>query len=223
MKCRIGDAVRVKTGTACPEFPELDMGGWQGRVTVVSDVGADLEPTVDIAWDSITLRHLPEWYVADSLRRGLSVGEYVLAMSDVEPASPRDEKTAARAVLDTIERRFGWSGIGPEGDHIQAVVNSAAGPDDWDVMKAWGEHLQKHLQFPFEAVFDEFGDRWQQGRGHRLTVLRIEDVDDLYGVIVACRRGRERCDAPLADLATVDERSPNAAEIQAYRVWFANR
>jgi len=54
-------------------------------------------------------------------------------------------------------------------------------------------------------------------------VLRIEDVDDLYGVIVSCRRGRQRFDFPLADLAAVDQNSPNAEPIQDYRVWFANR
>jgi hypothetical protein len=30
---RAGDAVRVKPGTACPDAPDLDIGGWQGRVT----------------------------------------------------------------------------------------------------------------------------------------------------------------------------------------------
>jgi hypothetical protein len=70
---------------------------------------------------------------------------------------------------------------------------------------------------------DEFQERGPLRAGDRLTVLGIEDTDDLYGVIVSCRRGRQRYDFPLADLAAVDESSPNATTIQEYRVWFANR
>ena len=33
VRYREGDAVRVKPGTAYPDVPELDIGGWQGRVT----------------------------------------------------------------------------------------------------------------------------------------------------------------------------------------------
>jgi len=44
-----------------------------------------------------------------------------------------------------------------------------------------------------------------------------------YGIIVSCRKGRERYDFLLADLAAVDEDSPNAQPIQDHRVWFANR
>ena len=79
------------------------------------------------------------------------------------------------------------------------------------------------MQFPFEAEVHEFQERGPLRAGDRLTVLGIEDVDDLYGIIVSCRQGGRRYHVPLADLATVDEHSPNAQPTQDYRVWFANR
>ena len=118
----------------------------------------------------------------------------------------------------------GWLGIEPEGEHIQEVVNAAEdSTDEWSVMLAWEEHLRRNLEFPFEAEINEFQEYGPLQAGDRLTALGIEDVDDLYGVIVSCRRGRRRYDCPLADLAAVDENSPNAQPVQDYGVWFANR
>jgi hypothetical protein len=59
--------------------------------------------------------------------------------------------------------------------------------------------------------------------GDRLTALGIEDIDDLYGVIVSCRIGQQRYHLLLADLAAVDKSSPNAQAVRDCRVWFANR
>jgi hypothetical protein len=56
-----------------------------------------------------------------------------------------------------------------------------------------------------------------------LKVFGIELTDDLYGVIVACRRSRKRYDFPLIDLKVIEENSENAKQVQAYRTWFANR
>jgi hypothetical protein len=221
---RKGDAVRVKPGTPCPDAPNLDIGGWQGRVTDVSHVNEPSDPTIGFAWDSISLRALPPWFIEESEREGLGWDEMYLGLDDVEPAEPRDTQKDVEAVREDIAARFGWLGIGPEGEDIQAVVNSAADPtDEWEVMKAWEKHLRRSLQFPFEAKVDEFQERGPLQAGDRLTVLEIEIVDDLYGVIVSCRQGRRHYDFPLADLAAVDEGSPNADPIQEYRVWFANR
>ena len=39
-----GDAVRVKAGTACPDAPDLDISGWQGRITDLSQADNESEP-----------------------------------------------------------------------------------------------------------------------------------------------------------------------------------
>ena len=79
------------------------------------------------------------------------------------------------------------------------------------------------LKFPFESIVDEYQDKGPFRQGDRLRISGVELVDYLYGVIVSCKRGRERFDIPLADIVAVDEKSDNARYIRDYRVWFANR
>ena len=223
MKFKIGDSVRVKKGTPHPDFPEFDIGGWQGRVTDVSHIDDPEEPVVGLELDSITLRSLPEWYLADSEQEGLDWSRLYLSLDELEPAKHRDTKRDVKRVRRRIQARVEWLGIGPEGERIQAVVDSARSRREWDVMQAWEKYLKQHLQFPFEAEVDEFQEYGPLQAGDRLTVLGIVDTDEHYGVIVVCRKGRQSFEFPLADLAAVDEDSPNADPIQDYRVWFANR
>ena len=221
---RPGDAVRVKPGTACPDVPELDIGGWQGRVTDLSQAEDDSAAVIGFAWDNLSLQAMPAWYIEDCERKGLGWSEMYLYLDEIEPAEPRDTERDVKRVRKEIAARFGWLGIGPEGDRIQAVVNSAEdNTDEWQVMLTWEDHLERNLQFPFEAEVHEFQEYGPLQAGDRLTVLGIEDVDDLYGVIVSCRRNRRRYDFPLADLAAIGEDSPNAQPVRDYRVWFANR
>jgi hypothetical protein len=221
---REGDAVRVKPGMACPDAPDLDIGGWQGRVIDVTHAHDPSDPTIGFAWDSISLRAMPAWFIEDSERQGLDWGQMYLGLDEVEPAEPRDTEGDVEEVREEIAASFVWLGIGPEGEHIQAVVNSAEdNMNEWEVLLVWEEHLGQSLQFPFEAEVDEFQERGPLQAGDRLTVLGIEDVDDFYGVLVSCRQGRRRYVFPLADLAAVGKDSPNAQPVQDYRVWFANR
>ena len=224
VRYREGDAVRVKPGTACPDVPELGIGGWQGRVTDLTGASKASESVIGFAWDNLSLQAMPAWYIEDCERKGLGWSEMYLYLDEIEPAEPRDTEREVARVQEEIAARFGWLGIGPEGERIQAVVNAAGdSTDEWDVMLAWEDHLRRQLQFPFEAEVHEFQERGPLEAGDRLTALGIEDVDDLYGVIVSCRKGRQRYDFPLADLAAIDEGSPNAQPIRDYRVWFANR
>lgn len=34
---KIGDSVRVNNGTLCPDVEDLNIGGWQGRVSKVTE------------------------------------------------------------------------------------------------------------------------------------------------------------------------------------------
>jgi len=219
-----GDAVRAKAGTACPDAPDLDISGWQGRITDLTHADAESEPAIGFAWDSLSLQAIPAWFIEDSVQKGLGWSTMYLRPNEIEPAKPRDTEEDVARVRDKIKADFEWFFIGPEGASIQAVVNSAGdNADEWQVMIAWEKHLRQSLRFPSEVEVDEFQERGPLRAGDRLTMLGIEDVDDLYGVLVSCRRGWRRCSFPLADLAAVDENSPNAQPIQDYRMWFANR
>jgi len=113
--------------------------------------------------------------------------------------------------------------MGEEGELIQSVVNSAESFNELEVIKAWENHLEKNLQFPFKTVVFDYQSKGPLNQGDLLKVFGIELTDDLYGVIVACRKGRKRYDFPLIDLKVIEENSENAKEVQAYCTWFANR
>ena len=206
------------------QIGESDISGWQGRIADLTWAKDDSKPTIGLAWDSISLRAMPAWYIEDSVLNSLDWGKMYLSLDEIEPTAPRDSEEDVEQARREIKASFGWLDIGPEGENIQAVVNSAEdNTDEWEVMLAWEEHLRRSLRFPFEAMVDEYQERGPLQTGDRLTALEIEGVDDLYDVLVLCRRGRRRYDFPLADLAAVDEDSPNAQPIHEYRVWFANR
>jgi len=220
---RKGDVVRVRPGTVCPDAPELDIGGWQGRIVDLTLSDHESEPVIGFAWDSVSLQAMPMWFIEDSKVEGLGWSRMYLSPDEVELGEPRDTERDATRARRRIEKRFKWVGVGPEGVYIQQVVNSAKGSSERAVIRAWGKHLKQSLRFPFQAEVDESQERGPLQAGDRLTVLEIKDVDEFYGVTVSCRQGRQHFDFPLADLAAVDEDSSNAEPIQAYRVWFANR
>ncbi len=64
---RIGDTVVVNCGVMCPDKSTLSLSGWQRRV---AQIYAE-EGTLEIAWDSVTLRTLPKDYVRESEQGGL--------------------------------------------------------------------------------------------------------------------------------------------------------
>jgi hypothetical protein len=59
MTIQLGDSVRVLRGVKDPELG-TDLSGWQGRVV---NIKQDEGVYIEIAWDSITLRNMPEEFV----------------------------------------------------------------------------------------------------------------------------------------------------------------
>ena len=222
MKLKTGQSVKVKKGILCPDDPEFDLSGWQGRII---DIGEDEngETIIDIAWDSITLKEMSEEYIVKCEADGLDWASMYLFPTDVEQVKERDSKKDTDKIRNELENRFGWIGVGEEGIRIQAVVNSAKNSSDCEIMNTWGNYLEKHMKFPFESVVEEYQGKLPIRQGDKLRIFGIKLVDDLYGVIVSCKSEHSRFDIPLADIAAVDENSDNAHHIHDYRVWFANR
>ena len=81
--------------------------------------------------------------------------------------------------------------------------------------KDWVQYLVAKISFPFEAEIIEYqkGDSVLR-QGDKLKVHKIEDEDDLYGVIVSVRKGRKKYYFPLIDLEplNLDEESKRAIE-----------
>lgn len=219
---RVGDTVRVKEGVRYPDVPDIDISGWQGRITDIDQMTDD-PPVVGLAWDSIALRSLPAWLIEESVEEGLNWSEIYLEATELEHTPARDRADDVRQTLAEVEALYRWSYLGEEGSRINAVLANIAANDRLGQLRAWERHLDATLKFPFEAEVVEFQERGRLRTGDILQVLGIEMVDDLYGVIVHCRRRRETLDAPLADLECTNVQSANYEPVKDYAVWFANR
>lgn len=216
-----GDPVRVKAGVVDPDTG-YDMGGWQGRITRVS---SDDMPTVEIQWDSMTLQNLPDAFIEQCETEGLDWSAMRLFPDDVVPAAARDTEADVERVYSALAHRFTWVGIGSDveqGKRIQKVVNSASSHDEMAVFAAWHDHLEAHLEVPFEAEVYEY-QRGPVRQGDQVTVMGISMLDDTYGTIVAVKHKRGIYELPLCDLKARDKGSANYPLADDYGVWFSNR
>jgi hypothetical protein len=217
---KIDDSVVINPGVRYVDF-DVDIGGWQGRVEEIAP--REREGVLLVHWNSVTLRKMPEEMIEGCEEQGLSWALYPIPASDVEPARPRDTQADVDRVVEELEKQHAWIGIGPEGRAIQEVLTGVDPGDVVAAFDAWNDHMEEHLDFPFEARVDEFQERGPLRGGDQVTVVGIAGLDYTYGVIVHLKRGRQWYDFPLCDLAALDESSPNHDLVQEYRVWFANR
>lgn len=222
MDYKIGQSVVVKDGIIAIDYKKLNLSGWQGRIIDITkdDNG---ETIIGIAWDSISLRSIPNDYLEECEREGFGWSEYYLEIGELKPTQARDSENDVEEVLEEIESRIEWLYLGDEGKRIRAVIDTAESEDEWEHIKAWSNHLQKKLKFPFEAVVIEYQERGPLQINDKLKVLRIEMEDDRYGVIVQCKKGKNRYDFPLCDLESANENSSKFQPLKDYQVWFANK
>ncbi|HEN21100.1 MAG TPA: hypothetical protein ENN86_03725 [Desulfobacteraceae bacterium] len=213
MRFKIGDSVKVKKGILCPGDDTVCIGGWQGRIIDIDD------NNIGICWDSLTLKQMPLEYIRECEKEGLGWAEMYLHDDEIEPASPRDSATDTKQLIDKMESQFHWlESDDPENVRIYKVIADADDPDE-----AWNEYLIKALVFPFEAEVSEPQDHGPLDNGDIIQVNGIDEVDDLYGVLVKVTEGRRRFVFPLCDLEVTDKKSPNYIPVNDYCVWFANR
>src|SRR5438445_415727 len=135
---RVGDSVIVK-----PDVTDPDTGGdissWQGRIVAIY---TDSIPQVEISWDSITLKNMPESVIAHCEEHGLDWSTMGLQADEVAHAKERDAETDVAHIKTMLQRQFGWLGLGGEqGKRIQRIVNSAVSHKEMDVFRAWHNHL----------------------------------------------------------------------------------
>jgi hypothetical protein len=215
---KMGDSVMVRPKVRDPDL-DIEIGGWQGRL--VKDPGAD--GLVMIAWDSVTLGNTPDAVIAQCVEQGLDWTQMGLSTGEIVPTNPRDSAEDVEKAIDEISEKHAWSWLGEEGERIGKVLAGIDPDDEMGLLDAWEEYLVENLGFPFEVRISEYQERGPLQAGDRLKVTGIGLVDDLYGIIVDVRRGREKFTFPLCDLEVVDKRSPNYQLVDDYAVWFANR
>ena len=214
----IGDSVVVTKGIV-DSGSGIDMGGWQGRITEI-EKGEKGRTLICVSWDSITLKNMPKSFLKETEEEGSDLQAYYLWVEDVESAQSRDTEEDVARTAHEIMRHVGWYSFGEEGKRIQRVV--AGTDDDWTAFKAWRRYMQKELTFPFEAEISEPQSKGRLRQGDKVAVMNISGLDDVWGVIVAIKRGSEKLDFPLCDLKLLGKKSSSKQIVSDYAVWYAN-
>jgi hypothetical protein len=212
----------VKRGTVDTDYG-YDLSGYQGRVIENHYADKQKKPLVTIAWDSLTLKQMPEEMIQRCEEDGLDWSHMGLYASEVAPASPRDKIHQVEDVRAELEQKHHMDYLGEEGRRIQQVLNSATTKGQLGALKAWKKYLEGNLTFPFDAEVSAWQERSPIKSGERVRVLGINIADDSYGLIVGIKTKHGRYDFPLCDLAVIPEISPNYQPVKDYAVWFANR
>ncbi len=217
---KLGDSVVVKPGVQDPDFGG-DISGWQGRVTKTRTDAKGI-PMLDLQWDSLTLRQIPDSAIEHCEEEGLDWGTMGLYAHEVEPATPRDKPADVDEVLAEISAEHAWAYLGEQGRRIRNVLRGVDEYDDMDAFTAWLEFLEKRMVFPFEAKVTEWQERGPLQAGDLVKVIGIRDIEYLYGILVDLRVGHRKYVFPLCDLKAGDKNSLNYQLTDDYAVWFAN-
>ena len=93
--CKIGDVVKVKQAVLDPDTEAFRIGGWQGRILQIS-FQEDGTNILDIEWDSLTLRALPQESIEYCEQEGLEWTRMGLYAKDLELAQARDSEEQAQ-------------------------------------------------------------------------------------------------------------------------------
>ena len=100
-----------------------------------------------------------------------------------------------------------WIHLGEEGRRIQQILADIDREDTLAALRAWEQYLAEKLVFPFDAVVSEYQESGYLQAGDTISVRRLREVHELYGLLVELRRRRESYDFPLCDLE-VSHRNP---------------
>ncbi|HHB75224.1 MAG TPA: hypothetical protein ENK84_01590 [Desulfobulbus sp.] len=213
---KIGNTVKVKPGVLDPDFGN-NIGGWQGRI---SEVDGDI---VCIDWDSITLSNCPDKYIQRCEEEGLDWEKMYLSIEDIERASQHEFDADPSKIREGIYLKHRWDHLGDACKRIQEVMKQANGTDEYAMMMAWEQYLNKKLSFPFDAQITEYQHKVPLQEGDEVRIHRVIATDDHYGVIMSLRKGRKVFDYPLDHLTVSDRGSQNYSMVHDYNMWFSNR
>jgi hypothetical protein len=230
-----GDSVKVKKGVFSPDYDDLLIEGWQGRVTEISP------NTITFELDSITLDGLSKDYITDSFVEEVEFTELCLDIDDVELTKPRDSHAETINKQNEINSRYS---INEEENRILDVLKSSDSSLTDKNQKTYLKFLSENLQKPcilsgmqdFEWEEPYLFGGWSQKEYKKLKMTQpsytdlfefinvCNEIDDWKGIIIKVKRlsDEKQFNLPLWDLKVVDEKSPNYLLVSDYSSWMTN-
>jgi len=219
MKFKKGESIRVKQGISDPDYPSIDISGWQGRIVEFDGEDEDGELYI-VAWDSISLKNMHSDVILDAIEEGIDYSLITLYANDLEKASPRDKEKDVETALAEIEEEFFWSDLGEQGERIRAVLKTSKSKSEKDSLKAWDTYLKSKLKFPMKVIFvGESEGVFNEGA--TLSLLSIDSISDIMGIMGTAKLEKGTASVPLCELDTEGENEANLA-LYDYCIWFAN-
>jgi hypothetical protein len=91
---KVGSSIRVKEGIKDPDS-DMALSGWQGRILEIEKDESG-HPQLLVAWDSQTLRSMPQSYLEQSELEGMAWQQFYLEIDDVEFVPIRDQRVSGK-------------------------------------------------------------------------------------------------------------------------------
>jgi hypothetical protein len=237
-----GDSIKVKQGIVDPDLNKFDMSGWQGRIINISrENGTEI---IEIEWDSITLKQLPEEFIKDSLEEGYDYATMFLGKEDVELAQPRDTKTDVEKQLAETNEQYQHYAFDEEERRIAAILSANDLSVTEEKQTIYFDYLQKNIEkrvmltgmepFPWEERYWFGGGSKKEHENLKKTqasstdkfelIELMDDIDEEYGIIAKVRRvtDKKQFELPLWYLECADASSKSYELISDYSFWMTN-
>ena len=204
---KVGDSIKIIDGIIDPDTG-IQLDGFVGRIKEY--LASNL---VNIEWDSISLQNLPDIYIRSAINEGCDYLTYNIEPKDLELCVARD--TPADVVK--MVRKLGekWDKLEIFGDKAELIEEIQEGVGFWD-------YLEEQIDFPFMATYEDEYRKYEDR--DKVKVLKIDNFDDHYGLLMKCKIGRRQYIFPLCELSANDgESEQTKAAVDLYREYFWNR
>jgi hypothetical protein len=217
----VGDAIRVRSGVTDPDFPDIPLGGWAGKITEVEEGDP---PLYLIRWSQETLKNMHPVYRNRCERDGLDHEEMQLGEDEVEAdaGGPVILEQPTKIVTPPLSMK-------DQDDRIRVVFgltrDDVLPEADEDSLRSYYKHLAAKLKFPVEAIWAK-----EVGMGEvteKVSILALGGnadepwIDDMHGIICEAKMSRGEGNLPLAEMEKVKGK-PNKQLIEDYAYWFWN-
>ncbi len=216
-----GDSVIVKAGTKEPDFEELDIGGWQGKILDIKLKAKIKQPLILIEWDSITLSNMPNWYILASEDQGYNWRQIWLLENELNKTKPRGNESQDYKMQAVLCEKHKWYNFGEQGKRISSIIS--ASKSEIECFQIWLGYLKSNLPFPLHAIIKPVDRHPILKNGEIVLLVSINSFDDLYGILADIKIKGKKSVIPICDLKMLDQNKKMTQAHDDYLVWFSNQ